>query len=117
MDDGYTFRFKQVCDLQKSYGMTPRDDSILTQKYANKQIEGPPEDIAKELFCVDYIYCNTIYGEIIEEYMRCLASLIKQKYKLSWNDTWEIVKFYGPDSLKLICVTNSNIRIPLFSNI
>jgi hypothetical protein len=116
MINDYQDRINQVTNLQKKYGMEPRDDSILTKKFANGNTTLTAEEVAKELVCVDFIYKNTLYGEFIEDYMRELASLIKCKYKLSWDDTWELARFYGPTSLKLMCLISSQQNIPNFSN-
>lgn len=115
MSNVYEERIVEVCKLQQKYGMEPRTDSYLTKKYASGETDQTAEEIAKELVCVDYIYKNTLYGELIEEYMRQLAGLIKNKYRLNWTDTWEIVRFYGPDSLKLMCLISAQQRIPNFS--
>ena len=111
----YEERINQVCTYQKKFGMEPRNDSYLTKMYANNETEWNAETVAKELVCVDYIYKHTLYGEFIEDYMRCLASLVRNKYHLNWNDTWEIVRFYGPVSLKLMALTTSSTRIPNFT--
>ena len=102
----------ELKDLQKMYGMEPRQDSYLSKMYANNETDLSALDVVKELIAVDYIYKNTLYGETIEDYMRELASLIKKNYKLTWTQTWEIVKFYGPDSLKLMSIISTNTSIP-----
>ena len=108
----YYERMCELENLQRSYGMEPRKDSYLSKMYANNETDLSALDVVKELISVDYIYKNTLYGETIEDYMRELAQLIKENYKLSWNQTWEIVKFYGPDSLKLMSIISTNTSIP-----
>tara|TARA_B100000214_G_C23968698_1_gene628996 strand:+ start:1665 stop:2018 length:354 start_codon:yes stop_codon:yes gene_type:complete len=116
MTNEFQERINEVVIYQKKFGMEPRTDSYLTKKYANKESEYTAEEVAKELVCVDYIYKNTLYGEFSEDYMRHLANLIKNKYRLTWTETWEIVRFYGPISLKLMCLMSAKERIPNFSN-
>lgn len=115
MSNEFDLKAKEVCDLQKKYGMEPRTDSHLTKLYANGQTDWGAETVAKELVCVDYIFQNTLYGETIEAYMRELAGHVKRVYRLSWPATWEIVRFYGPISLKLMSLNSSSTRIPNFS--
>ncbi len=62
--------------------------------------------------CTDYIFKNTLYGEVIEDYMRAVAALLRDTYKLSWDATWNITRFYAPIALKLMCVSSSSVRIP-----
>ena len=71
-----------------------------------------PSTIAKELIAVDYIFKNTNYGNIVEDVMREVAGHFRAKYKLNWNETWEITKFYVPDMLKLYCLKTHNLTIP-----
>ena len=71
------------------------------------------EVVARELMATDYIYKVTLYGEMIEEYMRKLASRLRARHTgLSWTKTWEIVRFYGPLSLKLLMLLSCNAIIP-----
>ena len=112
----YEKRINEVVEYQKSFGMEPRTDSYLTKKYANNETEYTAEEVGKVLVCVDYIHTHTLYGgEFQEDYMRELANLVKKKYKLTWTATWEIVKYYGPISLKLMCLISSKEKIPNFS--
>lgn len=111
----YEQRVNEVVEFQKKFGMEPRTDSYLTKMYGNKETEYSAEEVAKELVCVNYIFTNTLYGELQEDYMRQLAKLLKNKYNLTWTSAWEIVKYYGPISLKLLCLTSSNEHIPNFS--
>ena len=108
----YNTRFNEIIDLQKKYGMEPRSDSYLTKMYAEGKTDESAINIVKELIAVDYIYKNTLYGEFIEDYMRELAGIIKHNYNITWTDTWEIVRFYGPDSLKLLSLECTGEKIP-----
>ena len=113
-DDEKT-RIETVQTIQKNIGMQPRKDSILTYNYAKNNVPdylNDPNAVANELKVVDYIYQNSNYGSIIEEVMREVAGHIRFKYRLDWNTTWEIVKFYVPDMLKLYCIKSHNLTIP-----
>ena len=102
--ESYEQRLNHVCEIQKKYGMEPRTDSILTKKYASGETDMTAQEVAKELVCVDYIYKNTLYGEFIEDYMREIAGKLKNKYRITWTQAWDITRFYGPTSLKLMCM-------------
>jgi len=85
-------------------GMHPRDDSRLTVLYAHGACD--PEyatafDVAHELWMVDQIYKTTLYGEVVEDTLRCIAARLREAYALSWSATWQIVRFYAPTMLKL----------------
>ena len=105
-----------VQNEQKKFGMMPRNDSILTYNYAIGEIPdylNDPEKVAQELIIVNHIHEHTNYANIIEDVMREIANHIHFKYKLDWNTTWEIVKFYIPDMLKLYCVKKYDLNFPI----
>ena len=104
-------RVEWVHSAQRQRGMEPRNDSILTYKYAIGELEEDdvPSTIAAELVFVDKLYKHTNYGRIVEDVLRGIADAMKRKYNLSWNDTWDIVRFYGPTMLKLYCLKNSEM--------
>ena len=109
-------RIELVKKEQLKLGMTPRNDSILTYNFATDNVPdylNKAETVAQELVIVDYIYNNTNYATIIEDVMREVAGHIRYKYRLDWNTTWEIVRFYVPDMLKLYCIRTGNIELPL----
>ena len=93
---------------QRRLGMEPRDDSSLTFNYAAGHLEDDetllPSTVANELFIVDHIHKTTNYAGIIEDVMREVAEDLWVKYRLSWSDTWEVVRFYVPTMLKLYCI-------------
>lgn len=97
---------------QRYYGMEPREDSRLTERYARGEIWAPPDAIARELVCTDVLYQQTLYGELIEDYLRAVAGSLQAKYGLRWDDTWYIVRFYGPIALKLQMVSACGLRMP-----
>ena len=102
-------RVEWVHSAQRQYGMDPRNDSILTYKYAIGENEDDvPSAIAAELVFVDKLYKQTPYGRLLEDVLRGIADSMKRKYNLPWNETWEIVRFYGPTMLKLYCLKHSD---------
>ena len=97
---------------QRYYNMKPRSDSRLTELYASGMVRLPPDEVARELLAVDFIYRATLYGSLIEEFMRHVADRLRKKYSLSWKATWDIVRFYGPTALKLMCLSSSYLHVP-----
>ena len=110
--NAYNDRMFEVHELQRALNMEPRSDSKLTILYAENNTNMTAKEVAHELMSVDYIYKYTLYGELLEEYMRILAKKVKTQYKLSWSDTWEVVRFYAPTALKLQCLMACQTRIP-----
>lgn len=105
-------RIAEVHAWQRYYNMEPRNDSRLTKLYANGEISMSAAEVARELLATDFIYSNTLYGEVIEEFMRAVAKRIRAEYRLSWSSTWKIVSFYGPIALKLMCLGSAGVRVP-----
>lgn len=106
-----------VRENQKKLGMTPRNDSILTYNFAIGDVPdylNDPDRVAEELVMVNYIHEKTNYANIIEDVMREIANHIHFKYKLDWNSTWDIVRFYVPDMLKLYCVKKYDLDFSIF---
>ena len=64
-----------------------------------------PSAIANELFVVDRIFKNTRYIHIIEHVMRVVALNIKETYRLSWTDAWDILRFIFNDVKVVLCQT------------
>ena len=110
--NAHQVRIQEVHDYQRFLGMEPRDDSKLTLMYAEGKTDMSAQEVARELMAVDYIFKHTLYGEFIEEYMRRVAKHVKQTYKLTWADTWVIVRIYAPTALKLQCLLATGQRIP-----
>jgi hypothetical protein len=98
---------------QRHYNMQPRDDSQLTHMFADGTIALQADEVARELMATDFIYKHTLYGQLIEEFMRHVATYVNRTYHISWKATWKIVKFYGPRAIKLICLLNSGQHIPV----
>ena len=79
-------RIIEVQTIQRSWGMEPRNDSKLTVSYAlgTCEDEYPTSyDVAHELMFTDRIYKFTLYGQLIEDVMREVASIIKRKYSFT----------------------------------
>lgn len=111
----YEGRKDLVQRWQLFYNMTPRSDSRLTHLFANQELDPcvTADQVARELLATDFIYKNTLYGEVIEEFMRGVADELRRvNPDLAWKDTWDIVRFYGPHALKLMCLSASGLRIP-----
>lgn len=107
-------RIGMVHGWQRHYGMEPRADSKLTELFADGQLGYTSADVvARELLATDVIYKRTLYGEIIVDFLRGVAARLRKEHPgLSWTATWNIVRFYGPIALKLMCVSSSGIVIP-----
>lgn len=104
-----------VQDWQRFYNMEPRSDSQLTSLYERGLLPGvSARKVARELVATHFIYQNTLYKELIEEYMRHVANRLRATYALSWTSTWQIVRFYAPIALKLHMVIQTATRIPKF---
>lgn len=108
-------RTKDVQDWQLAYGMQPREDSKLTDLYARGLLDAAltADSVARELVATDFLYKNTLYPEILEDFLRGVANRCKRENpSLTWNQVWEIVRFYGPDVLKLMMCTHCCVTIP-----
>lgn len=113
-------RIIEVQNIQKSWGMEPRNDSKLTVSYALGTCEDEyptPHDVAHELMFTDRIYKFTLYGQIIEDVMREVAGFIKRKYKIPWTGTWKIVRFYVPPMLKFYLMRKTGRYFHLSYNV
>lgn len=96
-------RLNDLISHQKELGMEPRDDSFLTYLYVSKQVCLDVKEAAEELVLVDHFYHSTPYGRLIEETMRIVAFHMKQTYRITWTQTWNLVRLYVPTMLKLLC--------------
>ena len=113
-------RIIEVQNIQKSWGMEPRNDSKLTVNYALGTCEDEyptPYDVAHELMFTDRIYKFTLYGQIIEDVMREVAGIIKRKYRIPWTGTWKIVRFYVPSMLKFYLMRKTGRYFHLSYNV
>ena len=106
-------RIAQVHAWQRFLNMEPRLDSKLTELYADGHVWMAPDQVARELLATDFIYKHTLYGELIEEFLRGVAARLRKRHRgLSWTATWQIVRYYGPIALKLMCLSASGDCIP-----
>lgn len=97
---------------QRFYNMEPRADSRLTQRYVDGELDAPVDVVARELVATEFLYQQTMYGCLIEEFMRRVATRLREEHALSWSATWDIVRFYGPIALKLMCLSASGAVVP-----
>lgn len=101
-----------VLSWQLHYGMQPRHDSRLTELFANGVCDWPPDVVARELVATDFIYKQTLYGELVEDFLRRVAVRLRERHRMSWTATWTIVRFYAPIALKLLCLERCGLVIP-----
>ena len=100
-----------------SYSFELRDDSRLAFLWATGRLHCSWDamEVCHEMMSIQFICANTLYTDLSQPFLRCLAKGLKEKYKLkSWSTTWNIVREYGPDILKLICLVDSGVQIPNF---
>ena len=103
----------QLHAWQRYYGMEPRDDSHLTRQFIEGLLPVPADRVARELVATDFIYKRTLYGDVLETFLREVAKRLRKRIRpLSWKATWEIVRFYGPIALRLMCVSSAKVCIP-----
>jgi hypothetical protein len=107
-----TEKRKEVHDIQLSLNMQPRKDSRLTEMFVSGNTQLSAGEVARELIATEFIYRNTLYGEIIEVFLRKCALRLREDFCISWKATWSIIRFYGPIALKLMCLDRSGLRIP-----
>ena len=110
--DALTYRRSEVHYYQHLLNMHPRADSRLTELYAHGQTTLSAPEVARELMAVDFIYKHTLYGEVIETFMRTVADYLREMYGLTWTATWRIAQFYAPIALKLMSLSATGTRIP-----
>lgn len=111
-DDAYRERVALVHAWQRHYNMVPRADSRLTDLFARGLVRMNADEVARELIATDFVFQHTLYGEVIEEFLRRVADTLRERHRLSWTATWDIARFYGPIALKLMCVSSSGVTIP-----
>ena len=106
-------RLVELHRWQRLYDMEPREDSELTRRYVAGEIAWPVDVVARELVATHFLYRSTLYGEWLQDYMRGMARRLRARHpRLSWSDTWTIVRFYGPFTLKLYMVMQCQAPIP-----
>ena len=100
-----------------AYNFELRDDSRLAFLWATGKL-GPTWDereVCHEMMSMQFICANTGYNCLSQPFLRALAKGMKERHNLkSWTTTWKIVREYGPDILKLICLVETGMQIPNF---
>ena len=114
MADERAHRIAELHAWQRHYNMEPRADSKLTELFADGHLGAMRVDeVARELVATDFLYKHTLYGDVIEDFMRRVAERLRAEHPgLSWARTWEVVRIYAPIALKLMCVSSAGVRIP-----
>lgn len=111
--DAESLRREEVRACQRALHMEPRADSRLTEMYARGEVHMSAAEVARELLATDFIYKNTLYEEVIEEFMRGVAKRLRAEHRpLNWTATWTIVRAYAPTALKLMLLDSAGLRIP-----
>lgn len=105
-------RLHELHAWQHHYNMTPRSDSKLTDLFVAGQLRQSADEVARELMATDFIFQHTLYGELSPEFFRAVAHRLRSKHNLSWKATWDVVRFYAPLALKLLCLGHAGLRIP-----
>lgn len=112
LDDERARRVEMVHAWQRHYHMEPRADSQLTRLFADGELGMTADQVARELVCTDFLYKRTLYGDLLEDFMRAVARRLRDETQLSWTATWQIVRFYAPPALKLMCLSSSGLYLP-----
>ncbi len=95
-----------------SRGMELRRDSRLSYMYIKGDCTDPVDRVADELIAVDFLHKMTSYGADKEAVFRALGERLHGEYNLSWDATWDLVRFYAPCMLKMYALQACNQRIP-----
>ena len=78
-----------------------RDDSKLAFMVSRGDFTMSMEDLVHELSVIQWISANTEYHKLLEETMRKVAEIAREKYKLrNWNAMWAILREFVPDIVK-----------------
>ena len=105
-------RMRALAAALANRGMELRLDSRLSYMYVRGDCTDPLDNVADELIAVDFLHKATSYGVVKEDAFRKLGRRLHDEYNLSWDATWEIVRFYAPCMLKLYALQQSDRRIP-----
>ena len=90
-------RIRLVHEWQQVYNMEPRADSKHRDVREWPSREHGADQVARELMATDYLYKHTLYGDLIEEFLRRVAAVVREQHGLSWTATWNVARFYGAD--------------------
>lgn len=96
-------KFAQLDErLCREYGRRVRDDSRLAFHACTGSIQRPVEEIIAEMATMQWISENTDYQAFCEVSLRKMADRAKATYGIrNWKPVWEVVRYYGPDLVKL----------------
>lgn len=105
-DDDAANRASLVRMHQRIRNMEPRDDSLLTIRFAQREVDEElfPDAsvVAEELIIVDHIFRCTLYGEWLEDVMRLVKSQCQRRYPaVPVPRLWQIVRDHVPTFMKL----------------
>lgn len=102
----YTKKFDEVKRLMEHTNYSIRDDSRLVFKFCTHELPATvtAENVAHELMCIQYICDNFGYHTISEEVLREMASILRDRYNLSWSQVWNLLHMFGCDAIKYACM-------------
>ena len=110
--EAVAWRAEQLGAWQRHYHIEPRGDSRLAELFVQGQVAMRADEVARELMCTDFLYKRTLYGDLLEGFLRRVAARLRQEHELTWTATWSVVRFYGPLALKLMCLSSSGLYMP-----
>lgn len=89
-------------ELHDRYGLDMRDDSRFAYNFSVGAVMDSVDDVTAEIAIMQWLSDTTPYQRVCEESMRVIAARSKQRYGLrDWSRTWQIVRLYVPELLKL----------------
>ena len=105
-------RMRLLSTTLASRGMELRRDSRLSYMYIKGDCTDRVDRVADELIAVDFLHKKTSYGADKEVVFRALGARLQREYGLTWDATWNLVRFYAPCMLKMYSLQTRNLRIP-----
>ena len=112
LDDDALARRSVLAVILEHNGMLLRDDSQLAYHYIVHG--GDVQLVAHEILCANFLFQNTRYDEHCQQYLKVLANMVQETYKLPWKKTWEIVREYGVPAMKVYAMAESGKHMPDF---
>ena len=107
--------YERMCLLSTtlaSRGMELRRDSRLSYIYIKGDCTDPVDQVADELIAVDFLHKMTSYGADKQAVFRALGERLHREHNLTWDATWDLVRFYAPCMFKMYALQTYNRRIP-----
>lgn len=109
----------RLCELETmarnvtSYSI--RDDSRLAFRFVRGEVRNMSAyDVVHEMACMQFLCEKTAYQSVLPQYLRSLASHVRNEFQLPWQDTWRIVSELGPELLKSDILEQSALVFPDF---